>query len=249
MQFSVLQLTTPSIKFNNCENIDCSISQYLDENSSNTNNINIQLTVNFHQDSDIYTEIVEYIKQSMKQKLVKDTILINTQISPVGITICMPSKTIDTHLKRNKDKQICWKDGTNFTGNEKFTAHITFELAITYYTTTNDIAVVSIYIYKSNISISSINWNEIQLQCYDSITVDTSLNSQASIIFCGICNKKFKGNNELRRHTKTTHNKSQHWVCTVVSCNKYNVPVYRLDNFKRHCRTEHPLINLEEFGL
>ena len=95
--------------------------------------------------------------------------------------------------------------------------------------------------------------NEIQQQSNDSISAKTTAISHGDSVprrCCGTCNAGFADNYNLKRHIETTHKTGRsHWVCTVKGCSKYNKPVFREDNFKRHCKTMHPTVNLEQFGL
>jgi hypothetical protein len=94
---------------------------------------------------------------------------------------------------------------------------------------------------------------DIQQQSYDSTSVKTTAGSQddsTSRHRCDICNKSFAGNNGLKRHVETMHEYGQaYWVCTVKSCGKYDRPVFRKDNFRRHCKKKHRTVNLKQFGL
>ena len=112
-------------------------------------------------------------------------------------------------------------------------------------------------------------WDETQPQSYDSTLVETTVEIQqpscdstsvkatagsqddsTSRHHCEICDKNFAGNNGLKRHVETSHKYgSVYWVCTVRSCGKYDRPVFRKDNFRRHCKKKHPLVNLKQFGL
>ena len=112
-------------------------------------------------------------------------------------------------------------------------------------------------------------WDETQQQSYDSTLVETTAEIQqpscdstsvkvtagsqddsTSRHYCEICDSSFAGNNGLKRHVETSHKYgSVYWVCTVRSCGKYDRPVFRKDNFRRHCKKKHPLVNLKQFGL
>lgn len=94
-------------------------------------------------------------------------------------------------------------------------------------------------------------WGEIQQQFNDSKSVETTAGTpddSTSRPHCDICNKSFVSNSSLKRHFKTAHGQTS-WVCTVKGCGKYNIPVARKDNFRRHCKKKHPTVNLEQFGL
>jgi hypothetical protein len=94
---------------------------------------------------------------------------------------------------------------------------------------------------------------EIQQQSYDSASVEKTAGSQddsTSRHRCDICNKSFASNTGLKRHVETMHEYGKaYWVCTVKSCGKYDRPVFRKDNFRRHCKKKHPTVNLKQFGL
>jgi len=54
----------------------------------------------------------------------------------------------------------------------------------------------------------------------------------------------------MTRHVRTAHKLGKdYWVCTVKGCVKNDKPVFRRDNFKRHCKQQHPTVDLKQFGL
>jgi len=92
---------------------------------------------------------------------------------------------------------------------------------------------------------------EIQQQPYDSALAKTRAGSQdggSSRHRCNECNKSFADKNGLKRHVKTIHSPAQ-WACTVAGCRKFGKAVSRKDDFRRHCKKSHPMVNLEQFGL
>jgi hypothetical protein len=92
---------------------------------------------------------------------------------------------------------------------------------------------------------------EIQQQPYDSSLARTRAVPQdggSSRHRCNECNQSFADKNGLKRHVKTIHSPPQ-WFCTVPGCRKFGKAVSRKDDFRRHCKTRHPTVNLEQFGL
>ncbi|KAH7227144.1 uncharacterized protein BKA55DRAFT_584194 [Fusarium redolens] len=96
-------------------------------------------------------------------------------------------------------------------------------------------------------------WDEVQQQSFGPTSAETipkSHQSSTSRHRCDICKNSFASNTGLKRHVETTHEYGRtYWVCTVKSCGKYDRPVFRRDNFRRHCKTKHPTVDLEQFGL
>jgi hypothetical protein len=96
-------------------------------------------------------------------------------------------------------------------------------------------------------------WDEIQPQPFGSTSVETpagSQNDSTSRHCCDICGKRFASNTGLKRHVETIHNQGKdYWICTIKNCGKYDRPVFRKDNFRRHCKKKHPMVHLKKFGL
>lgn len=96
-------------------------------------------------------------------------------------------------------------------------------------------------------------WDESQQQLYNSTTAETKGSSPDDLkshSHCETCNESFASNNSLKRHVETVHDRDKtYWVCTVKGCGKYERPVFRKDNFRRHCKKKHPTVNLKQFGL
>ncbi|KAL9489739.1 hypothetical protein ACSS6W_002016 [Trichoderma asperelloides] len=67
---------------------------------------------------------------------------------------------------------------------------------------------------------------------------------------CNICDRNFASKSILARHFKIKHAVNrEYWVCTVKGCSKYMKEVSMKYNFRRHCRTKHPRVDLKQFGL
>ena len=96
-------------------------------------------------------------------------------------------------------------------------------------------------------------WDEIPNQPFSASSVETTADLQenhTSRYRCEVCNKAFNHLSSLHRHVRTTHRQGRdYWICTVKGCRKKDKPVFRKDNFRRHCQTKHPLVDLAHFGL
>lgn len=67
---------------------------------------------------------------------------------------------------------------------------------------------------------------------------------------CELCQGHFRHQSSLHRHVKEQHKRGvEYWVCTVKGCKKFDKPVLRKDNFKRHCKKRHPGVDLQKFGI
>ncbi|KAL7921856.1 hypothetical protein ACQKWADRAFT_313646 [Trichoderma austrokoningii] len=105
---------------------------------------------------------------------------------------------------------------------------------------------------QSPIPDSAHPWDEIQHPSSTASVEETASDNVApSRPRCDICNESFAAKSILTRHVKTAHKdkRKEYWVCTVKGCGKYNKPVSRKDNFRRHCLNKHPMVDLKEFGL
>lgn len=101
--------------------------------------------------------------------------------------------------------------------------------------------------------LNQVETTAIQQEDCNSNLASTRADSQENTIArpcCEQCNKSFSEERGLERHVQTIHGRSEgDWVCPVKTCGKRYKKVNRIDNFRRHCRRKHPLMDLKEFGL
>ncbi|KAL7902785.1 hypothetical protein HDV64DRAFT_275131 [Trichoderma sp. TUCIM 5745] len=95
---------------------------------------------------------------------------------------------------------------------------------------------------------------ETQQQPINAIPVDNPATSSQDNVTsrpsCDICNESFSSKSCLVRHVKSTHEEERdYWICTVKGCRKYNKPVKRKDNIRRHYKKKHPTVDLRKLSL
>ena len=95
-------------------------------------------------------------------------------------------------------------------------------------------------------------WEEPQQQCTTATTAQLAYPPDAADAKpkCPLCGESFSHQSSVNRHVKTYHKRGEeYWACTVKTCKKYEKPVYRRDNFIRHCQQQHPQVKLRKFGI